>query len=264
MSASTMILTSSLEAHLGLPAELLTGLGDVALQGVDLGRPVVAGIDLDVLLEVAEAGMLERRRQRTRARCASRRSRSRSRPARRRPSSAASRGRSRGRTPSRGGRRGCRGRACPGGPRLIRATARVIFRVTKVSPRRGDSWLKRIPLRDVHPVGLAVVDGEPVRGDLGDRVGAARIEGARLRLRRRGRAEHLRRPGLIDARLRARLANRVEHPQGAGAGDVERVLGDLEGDLDVATGRRGCRSRPAAARRSGGSGRPGPRGRRSG
>jgi len=26
------------------------------------------------------------------------------------------------------------------------AIARVIFRVTKVSPRRGDSWLKRMPL----------------------------------------------------------------------------------------------------------------------
>ncbi len=27
----------------------------------------------------------------------------------------------------------------------MRATARVTLRVTKVSPRRGDSWLKRIP-----------------------------------------------------------------------------------------------------------------------
>ena len=30
-------------------------------------------------------------------------------------------------------------------PALIRAAARVILRVTNVSPRRGDSWLKRIP-----------------------------------------------------------------------------------------------------------------------
>ena len=28
---------------------------------------------------------------------------------------------------------------------MIRATARVIFRVTNVSPRRGDSWLNRMP-----------------------------------------------------------------------------------------------------------------------
>jgi hypothetical protein len=29
-------------------------------------------------------------------------------------------------------------------PALMRPTARVILRVTKVSPRRGDSWLKRM------------------------------------------------------------------------------------------------------------------------
>jgi hypothetical protein len=28
----------------------------------------------------------------------------------------------------------------------MRAAARVILRVTNVSPRRGDSWLKRMPL----------------------------------------------------------------------------------------------------------------------
>jgi hypothetical protein len=32
-------------------------------------------------------------------------------------------------------------------PTLMRASALVIFRVTKVSPRTGDSWLKRIPLQ---------------------------------------------------------------------------------------------------------------------
>ena len=30
-------------------------------------------------------------------------------------------------------------------PSLIDATPSVILRVTKLSPRRGDSWLKRIP-----------------------------------------------------------------------------------------------------------------------
>ena len=32
-------------------------------------------------------------------------------------------------------------------PSLILATAAVIFFVTKVPPRRGDSWLKRMPLQ---------------------------------------------------------------------------------------------------------------------
>ena len=31
-------------------------------------------------------------------------------------------------------------------PAAIRATARVILRVTNVPPRRGDSWLNRMPL----------------------------------------------------------------------------------------------------------------------
>jgi hypothetical protein len=31
-------------------------------------------------------------------------------------------------------------------PKLISATARLILRVTKVRPRRGDSWLNRMPL----------------------------------------------------------------------------------------------------------------------
>jgi len=36
-------------------------------------------------------------------------------------------------------------------PREIRAAARVILRVTKVSPRRGDSWLKRMPFTAKRP-----------------------------------------------------------------------------------------------------------------
>jgi hypothetical protein len=34
----------------------------------------------------------------------------------------------------------------------------------------------------------------------------------------------------------SRLANGLEQPDGAGGGDVEGVLGDLEGDPDVALG----------------------------
>jgi len=32
-------------------------------------------------------------------------------------------------------------------PSLMRARARVIFRVTNVSPRNGDSWFEQIPLQ---------------------------------------------------------------------------------------------------------------------
>ena len=36
-------------------------------------------------------------------------------------------------------------------PALIRATAREILRVTKVSPRLIDSWLNRMPLQANKP-----------------------------------------------------------------------------------------------------------------
>ena len=36
-------------------------------------------------------------------------------------------------------------------PRWIAATARVILRVTKVSPRIGLSWLKRMPFEACMP-----------------------------------------------------------------------------------------------------------------
>ena len=58
------------------------------------------------------------------------------------------------------------------------ATARVILRVTNVSPRRGDSWLNRMPLDGEHAVALAVIDGGPVGVDLRHGVRAARIETA--------------------------------------------------------------------------------------
>ena len=58
MSASTMMRASSGVVHRRLPAELRLGLGGVADQRVDLGRPQVALIEADVVLPV-EPGVLE-------------------------------------------------------------------------------------------------------------------------------------------------------------------------------------------------------------
>ena len=88
----------------------------------------------------------------------------------------------------------------------------------------------------VHPVGLAVVDRDPERGDLGHGVGAAGVEGRRLGLRRRRRAEHLARRGLVEARLHAGLADRLQQPHGAHAGHVARVLRDVERDAHMRLG----------------------------
>ena len=48
-----------LEARLGLPAEVALGLGGVADEVVHLGRAHERGVDLDVLLVVAETGLVE-------------------------------------------------------------------------------------------------------------------------------------------------------------------------------------------------------------
>ena len=93
-----------------------------------------------------------RRRARTaRGRCASRRWRPRSRPARAAGASATSPRRTPSRSPSRAARRGCRDRGARCSPLRIDATRRVTLRVTNVPPRRGDSWLNRIPLQANRP-----------------------------------------------------------------------------------------------------------------
>ena len=50
-------------------------------------------------------------------------------------------------------------------PARIRAIARVILRVTNVSPRRGDSWLNKIPLTAKRPY-AAIVSGRPIGEEL--------------------------------------------------------------------------------------------------
>jgi hypothetical protein len=84
-------------------------------------------------------------------------------------------------------------------------------------------------------VALAVVDGDPVGVELGDAVGAARVEGGRLALRSLDHlAEELGGGGLVEARADSRFADRLEDADGAEGGDLARVLGDVEAHLDVA------------------------------
>ena len=91
----------------------------------------------------------------------------------------------------------------------------------------------------IHAVRLAVVDGDPVRVQLGDAVGTARIKGRRLAL---GRLDDLavqlgrRRLVEADVLLEPDGADGVEETQRAEAVDVGGVLGHLERDLDVRLG----------------------------
>ena len=67
-------------------------------------------------------------------------------------------------------------------------------------------------------VALAVVDRHPVRVELGDAIGAARIEGRVFRLRNRlDLAEHLGRAGLVEADAGIDDADRLEQVERADA-----------------------------------------------
>ena len=71
----------------------------------------------------------------------------------------------------------------------------------------------------MEPVALAVVHRDPVAVDLGDAVGAARVERRQLGLGRfADLAEHLRRARLVEADLRVDEPDRVEHPGHAESG----------------------------------------------
>ena len=71
----------------------------------------------------------------------------------RRPAAASSTASARSpwRGPSRAARRCCPCRGSPPAPCAMLARPRVILRVTKVSPRRGLSWLNRMPLQAYMP-----------------------------------------------------------------------------------------------------------------
>ena len=85
-------------------------------------------------------------------------------------------------------------------------------------------------VRGVHAVGFAIVHRDPVAVQLGDGIGAARIERRRLLLRHLlHEAVELRRRGLVEAArlLHAEDAQRLEqaqHADGVGVGGVLRAL----------------------------------------
>ena len=160
--------TSSAKSVSCVQPSFLRALRRIAEQQVDLGRPEIARVDLDQhprrsrrrcpsrstplpCQSIVHARLGEGPLDELAHRCASRRSPARSRPARPAAASATCRRHSRGHGPSRAWRRDCRDRARSCRPSSIAATARVILRVTKVSPRIGLSWLNRMPFEACMP-----------------------------------------------------------------------------------------------------------------
>jgi hypothetical protein len=122
---------------------------------------------------------------------------------------------------------------------LIRATARVILRVTKVSPLIGLSWLKEDAVGGVHPVGLAIVHRDPVGVELGRGVGAAGVKRGGLGLRGLlDLAVELGGGGLVEAHLllQPQDPDGVEQAQGPQGVSVGRVFRGLKAHLHVTLG----------------------------
>ena len=88
-------------------------------------------------------------------------------------------------------------------------------------------------------VGLAVIDDNPVRVQLGDTIGTAGIERCLFVLKR---GPHLSKEltcrRLIEARLHARFPDRVQEPERPHGVDLGRVLGDVERHLHMALCRK--------------------------
>lgn len=94
------------------------------------------------------------------------------------------------------------------------------------------------PVAGENAVGLTVIDGVPVSGDLGSGVGRAGVEGGGLGLGRGSGSEHLGGPRLVVFDVGAAGGGDVgtdglEETEGSGGDDVGGVIGDLKGDGDV-------------------------------
>ena len=103
----------------------------------------------------------------------------------------------------------------------------------------GRLVVEKDPVAGEHPVGLAVIDRGPVGVELGRRVGTAGVEGRGLRLGELpGPAKELAGGGLIEPGPEPHLLDRVQEPERADRVHLGRVLGHLEGNLDMALGRQ--------------------------
>ena len=97
----------------------------------------------------------------------------------------------------------------------------MILRVTNSRPRRSRLVVEQDPAAGVEVIRLAVVDGDEVPVRLRHAVRRAGVERRQLGLRHLADlAEHLARRRLVEARLRAHLAHRLEHPCHPDSGEL--------------------------------------------
>ena len=103
----------------------------------------------------------------------------------------------------------------------MRAAASRDLARHELAPAARRLVVEQDPRHREQAVALAVVHRDPVAVDLGDRVGAARVERRRLVLRRLAHlAEHLGARRLVEADLGIDQAHRVEHARDAERGEL--------------------------------------------
>ena len=127
---------------------------------------------------------------------------------------------------------------------LLRATVNRRHGGRNLARHKGTAPAGRLVIEQnaigqVHAVGFAVIDQNPVGVLFGDSVGRAGVEGGGLGLGYFADfAVEFTGGGLVKADLvfHARGANRIEHAQDAETVAVGRVFGHVKGDLDVTHG----------------------------
>lgn len=116
------------------------------------------------------------------------------------------------------------------------ATAREIFRVTKVSPPWG-FVIEEYPVDGKHAVRFAIIARDVEGIGLGRRIGTAGVEGGRFGLWCfHDLTIHFRRGGLIKPRLQAKFPHPFENSNRSQAGNVARIFGYVEGNLHMRLG----------------------------
>ena len=113
--------------------------------------------------------------------------------------------------------------------------ARDLPRHERLAPP-GGFVVEENPVCGKHPITVAVIPRHPVGIEFGAGVRAPRPERCRLALRRRRRPEHLAARSLVELRPVSAPPDHLKKPGRPEAGDVSRVLGDIEANPHVTLG----------------------------
>src|SRR5689334_3726311 len=94
--------------------------------------------------------------------------------------------------------------------------------------------IKQDSVAGKQPVGLAIIDGDPVGIHFGGAIGTAWIKRRGFALRNfENLPEHFAGGGLVEFWLEPRFPDGLKQANGAQSGDLARVLGNIEADTHM-------------------------------